>query len=166
MNGFPTAHLLCGRCGLACVGLYSGFTAMSLKLFASMVHGCAKNRDEFLVERDAHEQEPDTGSELGADAGSTTAQRAAVAAVIAGLRDAKELAACTKTLLEGEQYDPLKGERALDPKLRALRREAAVLRVNELNLRKMKNAIGKECIERARHLLKGQRARWAEGHAC
>ena len=72
-NGFPTAHLLYGRCGLTCVGLYSGITAVSSALFASMVDGCAKHRDDLLVERVAYEQKPDKGSGLGADAGPAVA---------------------------------------------------------------------------------------------
>ena len=162
-NGFPVKHRLCERCGLACVGMYSGIGAVSSPFFAGMVDTCVKNAAGFLVERDAFEQAPDENA--GGTAGATSAQGAAVAAIIAQLQRTEERAAIAKTLTEGETHDVLKGQRPLDPQHTELRRDAALLRSNELDLRELKDAIGKECTEETRALLEGQFARLAATHA-
>ena len=147
--------------------MYSRISAVSSALFAGMVNAYAENTEDFLRERDAFEKTPDVfaGLTVGAAAGPTAAQRAAVAAVIAQFRHTEERAAVEKTLIEGEQHDTLKGERPLDPKLKELRREAAVLRANELDLRALKDTVGKECTEATRDLLEGQFACLASVHA-
>ena len=162
-NGFPVKHRLCERCGLACVGMYSGIGAVSSPFFAGMVDACVKNAAGFLVERDAFEKTPDANG--GGTAGATAAQSAAVAAVIAQFRRTEERAEIAKMLVEGETHDVLKGQRPLDPQHTELRRDAALLRSNELDLRELKDAIGKECTDETRALLEGQFARLAATHA-